>query len=478
MVQVQSVIFDAKLLDHIQCGRTDKAKAIINEDLAKASDSSRTLLHYAVESIHDNEAIVRHLLALGCAVDPSEKDTGDTPLMMAVRKGNAAVVNVLLEANANIDVVNIDNRSALEMCFDTDEHGDIIAAFFRQIRKNVTSTEQLVDRLLKVRCTLVQATYSGDVRVLNCMLKRGIDIDSRGHSQQTALQVAAKLNDLTLVKWLVDNGADVNTSNEVGCNALFEATWNRNTDMVRYLLEHGAESTCANGLSENFIPLRAVFYTVGWEAEKIREEDQLDECTILLLQHGGVPERGEVGYNHVKPFDLTSDSRSDNRKRMVVAHLALIDMLGMPVAKSLEHIGDEVGPQIFADVQQYYHLCQEMLKIRIFRSSTLFDLLNVSDYKMGMYARNEQFVIEVEEACSKHNMSKLYSYYYTILMKRIAKASRLVQLENRAIGVLSDIFQKNYNESYIAARTVTNYLNESDLEDLGRVTRDRFDVRI
>jgi ankyrin repeat protein len=144
---------------------------------------------------------------------------GGPPLYEALKRRNAALVLLLLNADAAPDYSNRINNG---------------------------------DR--SWRPSLLLATEWGDVSVVKALIFAGANVNDLGnwYGSETALAIAVKRKDAELVQVFFDAGADINNhkSRRFGGTALEAAAKNGDMNMARKLLDRGADPNDSKALSE------------------------------------------------------------------------------------------------------------------------------------------------------------------------------------------------------------------------------------
>ena len=93
--------------------------------------------------------------------------------------------------------------------------------------------------------TLLDAVKSGNIEVVQSLLKRNADVNVPQPDGATTLHWAVHRDDLDTVDLLIRAGADVTVENDYGVTPLWLACTNRNTAMVEKLLKSGADPNVA-----------------------------------------------------------------------------------------------------------------------------------------------------------------------------------------------------------------------------------------
>ncbi|VZH93263.1 unnamed protein product [Fusarium fujikuroi] len=138
--------------------------------------------------------------------DPDLMDgNGKTALSYAARYGHLAVVEMLLENGANIDLGDHLFTTPLSwacMCGRA-----TIAGILLQNHAQVDSKD------FQGRTPLSEAVEYGDTAIVQLLLDNNAEVDSKNNEGQTPLFIAAREGQMDMVHLLLANGADVNWKN-------------------------------------------------------------------------------------------------------------------------------------------------------------------------------------------------------------------------------------------------------------------------
>ena len=91
------------------------------------------------------------------------------------------------------------------------------------------------------------AAHGGDIREVEALLNKGVNVNEVGFSGVTPLLEAVLYNaSLDIVRLLVDKGADVNKGMNIGWKPIHFAVKNGNANVVKLLLDRGADINVLN----------------------------------------------------------------------------------------------------------------------------------------------------------------------------------------------------------------------------------------
>jgi ankyrin repeat protein len=159
----------------------------------------------------------------------------------------------LLRSGADVDVFNKANKTAAELAsengkakiatFISDYKAD--ASILNKVRSGTLDTAQSrydadEDGKDEAMVSLHAAVKEGNVEVVQLMLERGADINSRDAHNRTPLQRAASSGKLDVARLLVDRGAEVEPPDRRGWTPLHSASRYGHLEISRILVDHGA----------------------------------------------------------------------------------------------------------------------------------------------------------------------------------------------------------------------------------------------
>ena len=102
----------------------------------------------------------------------------------------------------------------------------------------VSGASQPYEKEIRTVIAACQAASSGHVRILELLIKKGININEGDYDKRTPLHVASAANQLETVRVLLDHGANVNPFDRWGSTPLNDA---ENKEIEALLLSKGAK---------------------------------------------------------------------------------------------------------------------------------------------------------------------------------------------------------------------------------------------
>jgi ankyrin repeat protein len=186
--------------------------------------------------------LVELLIEAGANVN-AQNDCNSTALMFASRCGHISVVRTLLAAGANVNVQHITGKTPLAYALHEYSHSE--------------GYNEIIEELIRAYPTVdtVDAKYGSSPLMFVCearnvsaaklLLELGANVNARNNFESTALMFAAKSDALQLVNLLLHAGADVNAMNCRHESALYYAAIVDAHDTVQALLKAGTSRCCA-----------------------------------------------------------------------------------------------------------------------------------------------------------------------------------------------------------------------------------------
>jgi ankyrin repeat protein len=237
---------------------------------------------------------------------------GTTPLMRAAADQPLDVLQLLLEAGADVNARDRAGRSAVDLAM---EHGRNDVAEWLQERGGTAPDQR------RFSAGLLAAAERGEVEQVRAMLAGGADPDVRGDAGMTPLILAAREGHELTVAVLLEAGADVNACSEPGYSggnstALRCAVVRGHTAIVRSLLQAGADTRPSNEYSS--IPAQeenAIIPSIGTALHDAVRYGRHEIVELLLAAGADV--------HAADPQDETSLVTAVRHRQWQVAHRLL-----------------------------------------------------------------------------------------------------------------------------------------------------------
>ncbi|KAI1421745.1 hypothetical protein F5Y12DRAFT_687267 [Xylaria sp. FL1777] len=190
--------------------------------------------------------------------------TGATPIIYAIRSGNAPIVELLLQKGVGINSM-IQGKTLLGHAA---LNGRLsVAKLLLEKGADITS------KTTNIHTPLHYAVSSGDKAMAEFLIEKGADIDSKGKDGVTPLSIAVSGGIDDMVQFLLEQGANIESEDIYGVTPLVEALIQSNEAIVQALLDNGADVT--------FKGKTPLFYALTFQNDAVAQ---------LLRKHGVVVE--------------------------------------------------------------------------------------------------------------------------------------------------------------------------------------------
>lgn len=156
--------------------------------------------------------MVRRLLAVGATVHTQDRML-NTPLLIAVKNENDAIIRILLNSLPDVDQFCRQEQHVLHAAAYL---GD--KALFQCAVKTFSEGRYTIETVMKAfkifskwspADSLIHlAVRGGNIDIIQQTIELGVDIDDKGHVRKMALHIAAEKNDKQAVEKLVQLGAN------------------------------------------------------------------------------------------------------------------------------------------------------------------------------------------------------------------------------------------------------------------------------
>ncbi|KAH9123276.1 hypothetical protein AeMF1_005682 [Aphanomyces euteiches] len=157
-----------------------------------------------------NISALRELLDENPNMDVDQRDDdGTTLLMAAVDSGEAEIVKLLLDYNADLDAADINGKTALHIAIDGNHRGS--QAYLEK------------EAAFRDNFPLLYEARSDNVNEVRRLLEAGAKIDECDDDGWTALMYAASMDNVAVIQLLLEHGASIGGSDNGGKTAFMVA---------------------------------------------------------------------------------------------------------------------------------------------------------------------------------------------------------------------------------------------------------------
>jgi ankyrin repeat protein len=220
----------------------------LQEFLENLNSLGNAVLGWAVNMRY--EAVVKLLVGRG-DVNINMKDKSDwTPLSRAVERGYEAIVPLLIDSGAAVNIKNSKGEAAL--------HKAALGGQEAVVRLLIDGGAAVNIRNQEEETALYTAALGGHEAVVRLLIDGGADVNIENQEGETALYTAALGEHEAVVRMLVGRGAAVDTKNFNGETVLLQAASKESDGMVRVLVDLGADINAKDTLRETALRRVAV----------------------------------------------------------------------------------------------------------------------------------------------------------------------------------------------------------------------------
>ncbi|CAN9217724.1 unnamed protein product [Alternaria alternata] len=197
---------------------------------------STTPLRLAVKGRHPE--VIEVLLEAGADIDALV--LGDTALYTAVLQGHTEIVALLLDKGADVNALSGVKDNAIS-------------------RASYLGNKEMIDLLLErgadINAMAVEgdaalhnASFKGHKEILELLISKGANVNAQGHYYGTGIQAASLGGNKEILELLIDKGVDVHAQGGYHGNAIQAASLMGHKECLELLLDNGAEVNTQGGL--------------------------------------------------------------------------------------------------------------------------------------------------------------------------------------------------------------------------------------
>ena len=250
-------------------------------------------------AVNGRAEVVDILIAAKANVNLIDQN-GESALMWAARVGNIEIVNSLLNAGADVNLITNHGGTAL-MCAAVNRHTEVV-----DILIAANADVNLINQY--GASALMLAAHRGHAEVVKSLIKAKADvnlIDQNGGD--SALMSAAGNGHIEVFNLLLDEGAEVNYANRWGCNALHSAARAGNIEIVNSLIVAGVDVNLITQGRES-----ALYYAAhNGRAEIVNSLIEAGADVNLITQNGESALMSAARYGHAKVVKSLIEAKAD-----------------------------------------------------------------------------------------------------------------------------------------------------------------------
>ncbi|XP_043480097.1 ankyrin-3-like [Leptopilina heterotoma] len=391
--------------------RLDIVKCLIDGNMEDSP--SDNLLHYS--ATHDRLDIFKYLVERGVKIN---MNSSETPLHCAVRGGHTEIVREILSESKKFQELN---HSFGDLIHIAAEKGN------EEIFQMLIEFGCSVENYFKGKYPIHIAAAFGHWKLIEILLKSGVDINSTTDSEETPLHIAIVFGQFKVVKFLLDSGARPLGKNIHSINNILS-------------VEKWLFGDCIETRSER--QLKSLKYLVNY----IREED-LENCLTIALKLDTPSKLIDVlfEYNVKFYYIITSnldilevDSDSISLVDNIIDMNILIEFL------NLTNLALTFSINTDAKVKNK-NLCQLLVaRIVLMKSLENYSLTEIKMIKKGIVPFKNYYEECKRQLLSMKEMKIDEKYditYYDILIQSIGQVSKFV----KNVNLLDDATYSAYN---------------------------------
>lgn len=194
---------------------------------------------------------------------------GATVLHWAVKRGHPEIVTYLLESEADVNILDKQNKTPLYWAPDEN------------------TVQLLINRGACVDCQDTNGKtplhWITDEKIVPLLIRAGADVDAKDNEGKNALQWAAGTGHHKVAQALIKAGSDINARDESGKTALHIAVQAGDLPMVELLLEQkGIDVNCVDTVKQRTALQWAIRRSVGAAQKKYKQNSIATTCRMIV----------------------------------------------------------------------------------------------------------------------------------------------------------------------------------------------------
>lgn len=179
-----------------------------------------------------NAQMVKLLLQNGARVDMTEKSQNNTPLLIAVDRKRPEAVKMLLLHDADPNLFNVEKTTPLHLAV---------------LHRSIETARQLVEHGADLNCRDINgfaplhvAARDNYNNILSDLIQKGANVDVKNEAGDTPLHLAIQNGNKAAAETLLIKDADYNLKNKAGQTPLDVAQKKSLSEMIQLLKSYGA----------------------------------------------------------------------------------------------------------------------------------------------------------------------------------------------------------------------------------------------
>lgn len=205
-------------------------------DINEKDHEGRTSLIYAISQ--DYKALATILIEAGADINVVDKLNKMSPLHYAVMYNDLEMINVLIKRNANLNLKEEQGRTAL--------HYAVFLGAWDAATCLMENGSDIYTRNKNESSLLHTVAMHGDNTFIDELVKRHIKINAYDNIENTPLHYACAYNNPYTIYFLIKKGAEVNASNHDGETPLHLAALHGNDECVDAMIGFNADINRTN----------------------------------------------------------------------------------------------------------------------------------------------------------------------------------------------------------------------------------------
>ena len=246
---------DAPLIAAVKAADVEAVRALVGDpslDVNQTAPDGATALHWAVH--RDDVRLVDLLIEAGANVAAANR-YGVQPISLAAENGNAEILEALLDAGADPNAALPEGETVLMTAARTGDADAVRLLLVRGADPNARDS-------FRGQTALMWAAARNNAAAIHALAELGADVRAKTASDErpptgsrmfyaapptgfTAVMFAARGGHVDAVRVLLEAGAGVNDTLSDGQSALVVAVANANWELADYLLDRGADPNLA-----------------------------------------------------------------------------------------------------------------------------------------------------------------------------------------------------------------------------------------